>query len=334
VGNIRPSSERTEVHAIVGGIIDSIFYREGDVIQKGQLLLRVKDNVSAGKRMLNGFETQQRNAFIYDLQLLTAADSLQESILQRLQSPLYREQASRFLHKRAELLAQVNKADKELEMNTGLAKEKVISPKEFYDYQNQSERLHATFKALQREQLANWQQDLAKFRQELAQYELELTQVNTDAKYYEVKAPVSGVIQGLNTKYSGGALQANETVCTISPEANMIAECYVNTQDVGLLKCGQEARFQVDAFNYNYFGILTGKILSIDNDYTIVDNKPIFKVRCAFDSTQVHLKNGFSGQLKKGLTFQVRFIIGERTLWQLLFDKADDWFNPTSPLKQ
>jgi multidrug resistance efflux pump len=45
-----------------------------------------------------------------------------------------------------------------------------------------------------------------------------MRQVNTDAAYYEVKAPVSGIIQGINTRYAGGLLQAGETLCNISPE--------------------------------------------------------------------------------------------------------------------
>lgn len=41
-------------------------------------------------------------------------------------------------------------------------------------------------------------------------------------------------------------------------------------------------------------------------------------------------KNGYKGYLKKGMTLQARFIITERTLWQLLYDKVDDWINPAT----
>jgi hypothetical protein len=77
--------------------------------------------------------------------------------------------------------------------------------------------------------------------------------------------------------------------------------------------------------------VLTGKILRIDNDFTAVDNKPVFKVRCSFDTDQLRLKNGFTGQLKKGLGFQASFMVARRSLWQLLFDKMDDWLNPDAP---
>jgi HlyD family secretion protein len=28
------------------------------------------------------------------------------------------------------------------------------------------------------------------------------------------------------------------------------------------------------------------------------------------------------------MTLQARFMVAERTLWQLLYDKVDDWMNP------
>ena len=105
-----------------------------------------------------------------------------------------------------------------------------------------------------------------------------------------------------------------------------------STRDIGLIKQNQTVKYQIDAFDYKYFGILTGKVIAIDNDFTVIDNKPIFKVRCTFDTTQLGLKNGFTGKMKKGLTFQARFYITERTLWRLLWDKIEDWLNPNSPL--
>ena len=175
-----------------------------------------------------------------------------------------------------------------------------------------------------------WQQELAKYRLEISQFLTQQKQIQVASNLYEIKSPVSGTIQNINTKYAGGFMQAGESLCTISPETALIAECYVSTQEVGLIRTHQEVKYQVDAFDYHYFGILTGKVESVDNDFTVVDNKPVFKIHCSFDSTQLHLKNGFKGHLKKGLTLQARLVVTERTLWQLLWDKLDDWFNPSA----
>jgi HlyD family secretion protein len=340
-GITRPVTERTEVKPSISGIIDTIYFEEGARIQKNEIILRIKDLTTKNKKTLNNFEITQREQFIRDLSTLSLATNFlllnktedEEIIDKNLESSLYKAQFNRFLHLKREQELILSKANNEVEMNTSLAKEKVISTKEFFDIQNNHERILSTYKAFLREQQSNWQQDLIRYRLELSQLQQQLRQLNTDASYYEVKAPLSGILQGINTRYAGGLLQANETLCTISPEVYLIGECFVNTKDVGLLKVGQLAKFQIEAFDYNYFGMLTGKIIAIDNDFTDLNTAPVFKVRCSFDNYQLHLKNGFSAQLKKGLKFQAKFLVARRSLWQLLFDKIDNWLNPSSPLK-
>lgn len=340
-GIIRPVTERTEIKPVISGIIDSIFFKEGAPIKKEAVILRFKDLNTKSKKILNNFEITQREQFIHDLEMLTVSSSDiskkmaegEEAIDKILLSPLYIAQFNRFVHQKREQELLLNKATREVDMNTPLARDKVISSKEFFDIQNNQERISSTYKAFLREQQTNWQQDLARYRLELLQYQQQLQQVSTDATYYEVKAPTSGILQGINTRYAGGLLQANETLCTISPEGTLIGECYVQTKDIGLLKLGQSTHYQIEAYNYNYFGMLSGKIIAIDNDFTVVNNTPVIKIRCSFDSIQLHLKNGFTGHLTKGLNFQASFIVARRSLWQLLFDKMDDWLNPSAPLK-
>ena len=330
-GITRPVTERTEVKPIMTGIIDTIYYKEGNNVEKDAVLLKLKDPNTKGKVILNNFEINQRELFIHDLAILINPSDLEFGTIDKLTAPVYKQQLAKFTHQKQDLEASINKAKKELDINTPLAKDKIISGKEFYDIQINYQKLQSSYKAFVQEQLSTWQQELSRYKLELSQYKQALNVVNTDATFYLVKAPTSGIIQGINTRYQGGLLQANETLCTISPEGDLIGECYVPTRDIGLLKIGQPVRYQMEAFDYNYFGVLTGKIAAIDNDFTVINNTPVFKVRCSFDSTQLHLKNGFTGTLKKGLNFQARFIVARRSLWQLLYDKMDDWLNPNAP---
>lgn len=327
-GIIRPMNERTEIRPVLTGIIDTIFTKEGDTVQQGQLLATIKDNNTLPKFILNEYELKQRLSFIHDLETLINATDYSAIFLE---TPLYRQQLNRFQFQLSDQQASIKKVQKEQEINNQLIKDKIIAPKEYFDKEIESERLLAAFNTFKNEQFTNWQSDLQRYKLEVSQFDAQKKQIEIDKRNHFLYAPISGVVQGINTRYAGGFLSAGETLCIISPQTNLIAECYVSTRDIGLLKIEQPVRFQIDAFDYNYFGILTGKVMTIDNDFTIVENKPVFKVRCLFDSTQLLLKNGYKGELKKGLTFQARFIVAERTLWQLLFDKVDDWFNPGAP---
>jgi HlyD family secretion protein len=155
-------------------------------------------------------------------------------------------------------------------------------------------------------------------------------QLIDEKEQYEIRAPVSGTVQGLSAKYEGGLVQAGEVLCELSPETDLVAECFVETQDIGFLKPDQQVQLSVDAFNYNFFGVVTGRVYSIDNDYSTVADRPVFRVRCSFDTRQLQLKNGYRGLLKKGLTIQARFLIARRSVAQLLFDKLDNWLNPVA----
>jgi HlyD family secretion protein len=265
--------------------------------------------------------------YIHDLELL-ANGTLHRENFRQLLSPLYREEAARFLNQEKTREVLLRKANKDLEMNAELAKDKIISPKEFFDLQIEQEKISADARAFRRSQLAEWEQALAKYRLESLQCEQDRNQLATIVSNNELRSPVSGIIQGINGRYAGAAMQANETICTISPENGLIAECFASATDIGMLKLQQEARFQIDAFNYNYFGSISGKIISIANDFTIVNDQPMFRIRCSLDKQELFLKNGFKGILKKGLSLQARFIIARRSLWNLLFDKMDDWLNP------
>jgi membrane fusion protein, peptide pheromone/bacteriocin exporter len=332
-GIIRPKDEKTEVKSSISTTIDSIYFKEGDTVKKGDIIIQLHKENIAIKKTMNDFEINQRNQFIKDLTILTYSSNFTNATVESLESPVYKQQASRFVFQLSELKFQLKKVKKELYMDSVLSIDRVIAPKEMFDKQIEYDKLLANISAAKEQQLATWQGELARYQLEKSQYQNANQQLNEDNNFYSLKAPISGVLQNFNKYYKGSLIQASEALAVISPQAELIAECYVNTRDVGLLKQNQQILFQVDAFDYNYFGILTGKILAIDNDYTVMDNKPVFKVRCDLDNKQLYLKNGFAGELKKGMTVQARFVVTKRSLWQLLFDKIDDWVNPTAPAK-
>ena len=117
-------------------------------------------------------------------------------------------------------------------------------------------------------------------------------------------------------------------MAVISPANNLVAEVFVPARDVGMLFVGMPVSMQIDAFNYTQWGQITGRITGISDDYLEVNNAPVFKVKCALDNPCLRLRNGAMGWIKKGMTLNARFIITRRTLFQLLYQKSDDWLNP------
>ena len=175
---------------------------------------------------------------------------------------------------------------------------------------------------------SQWQTDVNQFKEELRQLSAKTLQIGEQKKLYVLKAPVKGTLQNITGLQNGTYVFANQKIGEISPDTKLTAYCYIKPSDIGLINKGQSVRFNIDAFNYNQWGFVTGKVVDISDDILIADNQPVFKVKCSLDTDFLQLKNGYKGYLKKGMTFNARFMVTERTLYQLLYDKVDDWVNP------
>jgi HlyD family secretion protein len=123
-------------------------------------------------------------------------------------------------------------------------------------------------------------------------------------------------------------VQAGEELAVVSPTAGLIAEVYVSPRDIGLLRVGLPVRIQVDAFNYNDWGLLSGRVDRLPEDMVILDGNPVFRVPVRLDCTHLSLPSGFRGELRKGMTLRARFVVANRSLWQLLRDRAAGWLDP------
>ena len=132
--------------------------------------------------------------------------------------------------------------------------------------------------------------------------------MKAEEKNYFILAPVTGTIESFNGLQIGSFINASQPIATISPEDNLIVESTVSPNDIGLIKKNQNVKFQIDAFNYNQWGLLEGKVIDIDKNITIQDKHVFFKVRCNLKSKVLQLKSGYKTQVSKGMTLTTRYI--------------------------
>jgi len=156
-----------------------------------------------------------------------------------------------------------------------------------------------------------------------------LRECNEELANRIVLSPVSGeIIQSADIQ-QGSVVSPGQKIADISPDGELVATCFLRPADIGLIHENQKVRIQVDAFNYNEWGMLDGDIIDISDDM-IVENgsAAFFRVRCRPSQTFLSLKNGHKANIKKGMSLNTRIVVIRRSLYNLLFDKADKWFNP------
>ena len=88
-------------------------------------------------------------------------------------------------------------------------------------------------------------------------------------------------------------------------------------------------KIQVDAFDYNQWGMVEAHVAEVADDVLLTQQGvPVFRVRCQLHQHQLRLPNGYVGTLRKGMSFRARVLVAKRTLFQRLYEKTDDWLNP------
>lgn len=324
-GIVRPVTEKNELRSLVAGTIEEVLVQEGQYVKKGELLLRLQADISNSKLMQTSFELDQRNAYINDLTRLAAGSSGGG-----LQSALYQQQYSRFVASLNEQQATMRKLESDLNMYRKLYADKVIAEKELRDKEYEYDKSVAMYRSAIQQQRSAWQEELSRYKVESSRLQADAAQLEKQKEWNLIKAPVSGTLHQFSGKYAGGFVQVGELMGIISPDSNLVAECLVSPKDIGYLRTGMPVKFQVDAFNYNEWGVVDGTVEHVDNDFTLVNDQPVFRVRCQFAGTEVRTAGGIKGNIKKGMTLQARFILTKRSLFQLLYDRTDDWINPNT----
>ena len=59
------------------------------------------------------------------------------------------------------------------------------------------------------------------------------SQLRQEKDWSQIRASVSGTLQQFDGKSPGGYVQAGEILGLISPDSNLVAECYVMPRDIG-----------------------------------------------------------------------------------------------------
>ncbi|WP_461632622.1 HlyD family secretion protein [Labilibaculum euxinus] len=321
-GTIRSLNENNNViSAIYGQIAENRLHENRQVIKGDTLLILNVQKLDNELKSLSS-RLDVNNEYRQDLEMLLSSSS------KSLQTFLYQNDLEEYKQKLVELDADIKQKKRDFELNKSLYEKEVVAKVDFENIQyallqaRQNKDLYVKQKNLE------WQTSLRELVRENMDLESSIIQNNKEKQNYVITAPISGSITHFTGIQSGNFLAPGQTICQISPASGLIVECYLSPSDIGYITKDMSVNFQMDAFNYNQWGLANGRVLEISPDIFQMENNAYFKVRCSIDQKYLTLKNGYEGHLTKGMSLTARFQVTERTLFQLLYDKVDDWLNP------
>lgn len=330
-GVVRPIGEKTEIKASVSELIDSVYVHEGQSIEKGDILLSIRSSNVVSQINFQGIQANEYYNHISDLSIL-----VRKQVPARFKSPMIQQEYIHYKQKESEAKITLDKAKKDLNRHQTLHHKGVISNEEYEDYVHQKNRAESELASLQENQFSVWETNLNNYQIQLREANKYIKQEENNLDMYYIKSPVDGTLDFFSGVYAGGSIRTGETLAIISPDSTLFVETHVQPKDIGYIHIGMPTTIQVAAFNYNEWGILKGSVSEISSDYFVdqVSGASFYKVKVKLDKNYLTLRNGRKGYIKKGMTVQTNFIITSRSLFQLLYMKVDEIFNPRQVQEQ
>lgn len=326
LGIIQSAIEKTDLLAPVSGRLLKVNLTDNQKIVKGATLLIIDGTLpEQQKKLLNKHTLQLR-------QKLRDADELIKVMSQKEGIALHRPKTNLYLASWQQYITQYQNAtngrqqmERIYSRYLMLYNKRAVTLAEFEQHKFNFEQASSDQQIVNKKFKNQWQIEASQYQNELIELQGQKTQLDEQIKQYQLYATLSGFVQNLTGVQKGSYVYANQKIGEINPDSTLIAYCYVKPSDIGLIKNGQVACLQIDAFNHSQWGMLTGRVIDISNDVIVQNQLPYFKIKCLLDKNYLQLKNGYKGYIKKGMTFRANFTIAKRSLYQLLCDKVDDW---------
>ncbi len=328
-GIVRPVTEVVVVRSPVSGQIQRWYAKENKSIRQGEIFALLDVPELTEQLRFNRSRQTQLESYITDLELLQKADTAVFNTSLPLTSSLYQQSFREFQHRLLNQKIKKEQLRDLFERKHFLYKRNAGSLMAQEEARIAVDDANVQYRLIIRQQKLAWENEKMKLQNELEQLKSEHTRFRQQKDHLKIRSPVSGTLQNVNRLYKDHFIQLNQVLAEISPDTTLIADIYISPANIGLLRKKMPVRIKIDTYNYNHWGTISGVITSISGDIQIHDGQPFYRVTSSLDQSYLILSNGAKGEIKKGMTLSARFIVNRRSLFQLLYDKMDDWLNPS-----
>jgi multidrug resistance efflux pump len=321
-GIVRSAYENVPITNMVASRILSVHFKQNQQVKKGDTLVVLDpDILQMEAQEVNKQVAQNRRDLVDLTRAMRGVDlSFDETAMQA--------DYAHYLAQLHELHEKEQQAEINLKRNQLLYDTRVIPPLEFEQFEHALREVRNQVAVLSKKQISLWEHRRRELELSQQAQMANLRKIELEQKRYVLIAPVSGTIVNYKGYTAGTFINNAHVIAEISPNQQLLVECLVATSDVGLIHPTQRVRFQMDAYNYNYWGFVEGEVQDIDQQVSPQHDQLFVKVRCKLNRMHLKLKNGYQAGIRKGMTLSAHFIITRRSLYQLLYDHVDAWMNP------
>jgi multidrug resistance efflux pump len=358
-GRVRPvTSPRKVFNASAGivlnagssGRVAAVFFREGDEVRKGDVLLRLDteqlDNEIARRRRTieAGQDELTRLARLNKLLDRQTEEALSKADAELAQAETEVKQArARQTADIALVQVELEQAEDECYRTTRLAATSAATVEELTRVRSRVRELREKLKKARlpvddsKVQVMRRGRELAERDAAVKKEELELKRVSKqgevdaarlelanlelERKQAELRTPMDGVVTSGDIKV-GDVLAAGKAVFEIAEEKGFLFEAEVPSTEVGHLRAGMIARIKLDAYDYQQYGTLAGRVSYVSPDSSVHSEQGavVYLVRIEVEGDEVR-RGDYHGKVKLGMAGQVEIVTEQKSILSLLIQR-------------
>ncbi|MFM7549052.1 MAG: HlyD family secretion protein, partial [Cyanobacteriota bacterium] len=279
-GKLQPVGDVKTVQMPVGGVLDQMLVKDGQRVQKGQVLLRLDNEATVDReaRARQGIAAKQQQ--------------LQLKLLEVRRYQTLNDTEQQVLQRNAQLEKQI------LDRLESLQKSGATSELQYLQQRNKVREVEGEIEKLRVDRLrqtAILEQAVQQLEGELAELRSKLTELSVNIRYQDLRSPVDGVVFDLKPKGAGFVAQTSEPVMKIVPFSALQAKVEIESSDIGFVRVGKPVDISIDSFPATDFGVLQGTLVSVGSDALPPDELQRtyrFPATVKLDSQQFKLNSG------------------------------------------
>lgn len=333
-GKVIPFSGEQIIQSLEGGILAELNVKEGEVVEKGQLLLKIdptKANASyqeSYNKMIALLGSVSRlRAEVYDKPLTFPSEVQAYPDIMRNEREAFDSRRRALEQSVSGLERSLAMIDKEVAMTTPLVEKGLISDLELIKSKRQANDTRLQITERKNKFIAESNQELARAESELAQARENAIGREDTMKRTQVKAPLKGTVKNIRVTTIGGVIPAATDIMEIVPlEDQLLIEAKIQPKDVAFLRPGLDAMVKVSAYDYSIYGGLSGKLEQISPDTLREDranaarpgfNDVYYKVIVRTNSATLK-RGGKEFAIIPGMTTSIQIKTGKKTILEYL----------------
>ena len=330
-GQVIPTGRVQIIQSSDGGVIADIKVREGDKVQKGQILVlldQVKIQAAVSEtqgKVASLMSSMTRiNAELFDKPLDFPPEVKAFPDFVANQTMLYQKRRQAVQDTIGALEGMLRLSQQELDLNKPLVASGDVARTDVLRMERGVADLRAQIMNVRNKYLQDLQAEYTKTEEDLAAAREILAQRTDMLKDTEIRAPATGIVKNVRLTTIGGVLRPGDEVLSIVPTGDiLIVEARVAPSDIAYVRLGQTAAVKFDAYDSSIYGGAAGKVIYVSPD-TITENKAsgevvFYRVHTSVDSrTMKPHRPGEKIEIQPGMTANVEIQTGKNTVFRYL----------------